>query len=83
MAKCSDCGKALIPVLPDMPEGGEQYADTLVLQVHGGYGMYLDIFSEEDAERVRFMLCEECADRLLAAAPFMARVFGHNEWKEG
>lgn len=81
MGKCSDCGKELVPVFPDMPEDGEQYDDALVLQALGGYGMYIDTLSEADLARLRFILCGDCADRLLEAAPFMARVFGHNEWK--
>ena len=77
--KCDSCGKELALVTHANPKS-EQFEDALVLQFDGGYGMYIDIVNEVELRDVRFVLCKDCADKLLAENPFITKVFTHNRW---
>lgn len=77
--KCDSCGKPLTLVQHADPKG-EQFEDALVIQFVGGYGMFIDVMSREEHDSLRFVLCQECADRLVADNPFIAKVFTHDRW---
>ena len=59
--KCSTCGKELAPVFEGDCEAHvtQQFDNTLILRVEGGYGMFTDYFGEE--EPPPFLLCHTCA----------------------
>jgi len=75
---CYGCGAELEPVMPsDVAlaniEESNQYNDALPIFFDGGYGMYHDRMDKECRHKV--VVCKECADRLLAAVPWIARLF--------
>lgn len=71
---CRACGKELKPVEPgfirrrtDYPH----YEGALVIELHGGYGMYFDDMT------IRLVLCNDCATQLVTGSivPLVGDVF--------
>lgn len=65
---CSKCSVELVPVFESHPyrrrtDDFTQYRDALVIELFGGYGMFIDpIVDYGDDKQPRYILCKLCAE---------------------
>lgn len=68
--RCDRCAKPLPPLDGITTDTNLQYDNVLVLEFHGGYGMFIDPLipagSAELDERSTALLCHECAHEFAA-----------------
>lgn len=77
-ATCDECGCELAPAFPDFGFGQSPQADdALVVELHGGYGMYFDNI---DGTPI-LAWCKECADRIRTLVPSLDKALTPPEYE--
>jgi len=78
---CSACGTPLTHALASpaaasaAPWSDLQADSALRLDLHGGFGMYIDPFglAPDEADALTILLCHTCADTLCTTFPYFAQ----------
>lgn len=76
--RCDDCGNEIPPEHPSLvDEHGWRYLQTrdgLHIKLSGGYGEFIDLMTEAQAEDCHLLVCSTCAQRLCDRHPFIREV---------
>lgn len=82
---CRACKKQLIPVFGTdaeaeaLAEEHNQYTGALEVQFAGGYGMYFDPMTSEQAKALQAVVCAECLNQLCELVPWIGEMFTAHE----
>ncbi len=84
MDRCYACQAELKPEFDGLPADHEQWDNALVIELQGGYGMFIDPVEGAVRDRsagrldaqgtLRAVICHECAHRLCADVPWLERL---------
>lgn len=76
--QCYACGEKLEPVFgPDLQDDRQdpaQCIDALQLCFTGGYGMFIDVATSYEVEKLRPVICKTCAVDLCDKVPWIRKL---------
>ena len=68
MSNCDRCKVPLTPVFPEHQRRKDDYPQfegALIIQLNGGYGMFIDPMLPEEFAKSQRLLCNNCATKFI------------------